>query len=52
MWGEAGYAFQSDGHKDSISERTNSRRQLHGAARGVPKGANRWCASLSGHAMD
>ena len=38
MWGEAGYAFQSDGHKDSIPEGTNSRRHLHGAARGVPKG--------------
>ena len=36
MWGEAGYAFQSDGHKDGISERTNSRGHLHGAARGVP----------------
>ena len=24
MWGEAGYAFQSNGHKDSIPERTNS----------------------------
>ena len=38
MWGEAGYAFQSDGNKDSIPERTNSRGHLHGAARGVPKG--------------
>ena len=34
--GEAWYAFQSDGYKDSIPERTNSRR--HGAAIGVPKG--------------
>ena len=38
MWGEAGYAFQSDEHKDSIPERINSKRHLHGAVRMVPKG--------------
>ena len=37
MWGEAWYAFQTDGLEDSILERTNSKEHLHGAARGVPK---------------
>ena len=42
-WGEAGYAFQSDGHKDSIPERTNSRRELHGAAKRYQKGKQMVC---------
>ena len=60
--GEAGYAFQSDGYKNSIPERTNSRRHLHGAARGVPKGQTdlyglkllvpNWFECLSSHLFE
>ena len=36
--GKAGYALQSDGDQVGIAERTNPRRHIRGAARGVPKG--------------